>query len=386
MRFVPIPCVQPGMILSRNVYGSSDELLLVVGHILSENEIERLQALHYPGVYIVDGVDQDISSRRAVSRRLRENMVQSVKGVFEQVGWIDDAAQLSYVLPEIKGLVGEIIETITLNRHAFINMMDLQMFDDYTYEHSVNVATISIVLGAAARLGKSRLYALGMGALLHDIGKIFIKKEILDKPGKLTIEEFEAIKEHSRLGSEYLRDKWAVPDDSSWAVLTHHEKYDGTGYPLGLKGYDQSLYGKIIAVSDVYDALTSDRPYRKALSPSEGMEYVMGSSGSLFDPQIVEIFVTQIQPYPVGTCVQLSNGMKGIVVENHPNCGLRPSVKIISSDGGPDVIDLFHDENLLCVTVTGKLQTDTVFSQECAAQNQQEEEKESPENDKSVGS
>ncbi len=250
-------------------------------------------------------------------------------------------------------MVNDIVSEITINENATVNMMDLKVFDDYTYYHSVNVSVLSIVVGAAEGLGKSKLYELGLGALLHDIGKVFVPKEILNKSGKLTPEEFEEIKKHSLMGNWYLREKWQVPIESNVAVLSHHEKYDGSGYPYGLKSDRISRFGKIVAVADVYDALTSDRPYRPALSPSEAMEYVMGGSGTLFDPKVVEVFAKKIVPYPVGTCVTLSNGLTAIVTGNYIRCGMRPKIMIISGPQKGVVFDLYNDMSLLNVTITG---------------------------------
>ncbi len=204
-----------------------------------------------------------------------------------------------------------------------VNMIDLKVFDDYTYSHSVNVAVLSIIIGVTMGLGRKELTKLGLGALLHDIGKVFIDKDIVNKPGKLTDEEFSSMKMHSKLGYDYVRDRFQLPVKSYVAVLDHHERYDGSGYPNSKKGDEISDFGKMIALADVYDALTSERPYRKALPPSEAMEYIMGNSQVHFDPELVKVFSRKVAPYPVGTLVKLSNGMTGLVVENYEAFCLR---------------------------------------------------------------
>ena len=213
-------------------------------------------------------------------------------------------------------------------KNLMVNMIDMKVFDDYTYYHSVNVAVLSIVLGVALEMDRSELCNLGFAALMHDIGKVFVNKDVLNKNGPLTPEEFEEIKTHSLLGCNHIKKGYGVSNASYMGILDHHEKYEGGGYPNNLKGNRISWYGRIIAVSDVYDALTSDRPYRKAMLPSDAMEYIMASTGILFDPQVVEVFVKKIAPYPVGTCVRLSNGLIGIVIENYENLCMRPKLRI----------------------------------------------------------
>lgn len=173
---------------------------------------------------------------------------------------------------------------------------------------------------------------MGISALLHDVGKLYTPSEILDKPEKLTYEEFQIIKQHSENGFRYIKENLDIDTKVYLGIYQHHEKYDGTGYPLNIKGEKISLFARIISIADVYDALISDRPYRKGVLPSEGIEHIMGGSGTLFDHRLVKIFSKKIAPYPIGTCVNLSNDLVGIVSKNHPSYSLRPSVKIIQAD------------------------------------------------------
>ena len=191
-----------------------------------------------------------------------------------------------------------------------------------------------------------------MQPFFSDIGKVFIDKDILNKPGSLTEEEYELIKSHSTFGYEYLKKGNKYPLNHV-GVLDHRERYGGGGYPSGIKEDLISYFGRIIAVAYAYDALTSDRPYREALLPSEAMEYVMGSVSTLFDPDIVKVFVRKIAPYPIGTCVRLSNGMVGIVVENYEDLCMRPLIRVFQDQGEeiePYEIQL-SDPHALCLTI-----------------------------------
>lgn len=346
---MPSSCLSAGMVLGRDLFGFQNELMLAEGQSLTNVEIKRIKELRYQGAFIDDEISKDIETQSALSTTLKNNAVKAVKTVFSQ---LKTNTAPNVPIYQLKMVAEEIVDEITQNNNAVINMIDLKVFDDYTYYHSVNVAALSIFIGVASGYSKKNLCMLGLGALLHDIGKIFVPKEILDKPGRLTQDELEEIRKHSWLGSDYLSDQWEVPVEANMAVLTHHEYYDGTGYPRGLKGDEIPRFGKIVAVSDVFDALTSDRPYRKAISPSEAIEFVMGGSGMQFDPKVVKVFLKKIIPYPLGTCVNLSNGKTGIVVKNYENYGMRPQVRLISSQGG-EIYDLCNDRDLLNVTIVG---------------------------------
>jgi HD-GYP domain-containing protein (c-di-GMP phosphodiesterase class II) len=178
----------------------------------------------------------------------------------------------------------------------------------------------------------------------------------LNKEDKLTDEEYEKIKKHSEFGYRFLKETYQIPTASYVAVLHHHEKYNGEGYPKGISKDEISLLGRIIGIADVYDALTSNRAYRQALLPSEAMEYIMANGGLMFDVNVAKVFARKVAPFPIGTYVKLSNGYVGIVADNYEDACMRPKVKIILDNQGkkimPRFIDLKEDRNLRNVTVT----------------------------------
>lgn len=351
MRFVPSSSLKPGMITGKDLYGFNNELMLSEDQILTDVEINRIRTLKFQGIYIKDELSKEAEVKSAINSRLKNSAVKTIKDLFSKADSNDENI-VDY--SGLKHMVDDIVDEISANDIATVNMIDLKVFDDYTYYHCVNVAVLSIIIGLAMGLNRKKLYYLGVGAMLHDIGKIFVPKEILAKNGKLTAEEFEIVKEHSKKGSEYLKTRYHIPFESNLAVLTHHEYYNGRGYPYNLKSEKIPELGRIITVADVYDALTSDRPYRKALPPSEAVEYIMGGSGSLFDPDIVRAFTKQVIPYPVGTIVNLSNGLCGIVIKVYPECSTRPKIKIIADNKSTDLYyDLYNDRNLLNVTIVG---------------------------------
>ncbi len=354
MRIIPLSYLVPGMILGKDLYDNKRSLLLSKGHILTQKEIDRISLFKYQGIYITDKIfdEEDIEPKENVSEVLRLNAVQAVKDIFTGVKTPKDKISKQMV-SRVKDSVNDIVNEIVSAKSATYIMTDLKLYDDYTYYHSANVAIISIVLGLSMGLNNTNLYKLGMGALLHDIGKMFVPKSILEKKGRLTPDEFKIIKSHSTKGNEYLKEKWDIPSDSNLAVLTHHEKYDGTGYPFGVKGEKIPLFGRILMVADVFDALSSDRSNRRAYSPIEAIEYIIEGSGSFFDPTVIDAFIERVSPYPVGTHVILSNGLKGLVVETRPGQGMRPKIKVITDSGEPVYYDLSKETSLKDIKITG---------------------------------
>ncbi len=357
MIFVQSDNLKPGMILARDLLGLRNEVLLTRGHLLTAANIARLSQIEHKDAYIVDNLDDPTEDEGIISLRLKRNTVNAVRSLFSHIEADNREAQSNSFL-QLRHYLDEIIDELSADRNMLINMADLKAHDEYTYYHSVSVATLSILLGVSANMNRTALYKLGMGALMHDIGKVFISRELINKPSTLTTEEFEKMKRHSSFGYDYLREQWGGPVESVVAVLTHHERYDGGGYPFGLMGDKQPLEGKIIALSDVYDAMTSDRAYHSALPPSEAIEHIMGNSGVMFDPQVVRAFMNKVVPYPVGSRVRLSNGLTAIVVATNKESLMRPKVKPINI-GKQEVrvddvvLDLLNDPALWSVTILG---------------------------------
>jgi len=353
MRFIDINQIKEGMIVGRKVIGQSGQLLLNHGAKIERSYIEKIRKLGYMGIYIEDELSNGIEVVDVIDDTLRHKTVSSIKSFYQKAEEGRGLKQKD--MANISFLVNEMLDKILADKNILVNMMDLKIFDDYTFSHSVNVGVLSMSLGAFMNIGRDSLYQLGLASVMHDLGKVFIPKEILNKPGKLTDTEFTVMKTHSEKGYEHLIHSLGFPENISIAVLDHHERYDGSGYPNKKAGKDISRLGGIIALTDVFDALTSDRPYRKALTPSEATEYVMGGCNTQFAEKTVKAFLNKIAPYPVGTLVKLSNGMIGIVMENYSDCCLRPKVRIIQHGTervAPYEMDLKHAPELLMITIT----------------------------------
>ncbi|MGI6751307.1 MAG: HD-GYP domain-containing protein [Anaerovoracaceae bacterium] len=330
MRFVPTSCLRENMVLGDNLYNNFGDLMLSKGTELTKEYVKSIKRLQYNGVYIEDDISKDIQIINVINDSVRAQTIKGLKNIF--IHSEKGGHALKDSINNAKRQIESIVDEIFKNKNLMVNMIDMKVFDDYTYYHSVNVAVLSIVLGVALDLDREELCNLGFAALFHDIGKVFIDLDLLNKAGKLSSEEFEELKSHSLLGSEHIKKGYGISHSSCIAIMDHHEKYGGGGYPNNLKGESISWYGRIISVADVYDALTSDRPYRKALLPSDAMEYVMAYTSWHFDPKVVEVFVTKVAPYPIGTCVRLSNGNTAIVTENYDHLCMRPRVRVFMED------------------------------------------------------
>lgn len=226
-------------------------------------------------------------------------------------------------------LVDEIIHSLQHNPTALLNIARLKTHDEYTYQHSVSVCALMISLGRQYQLSDEALRLVGMGGLLHDLGKALVPSEILTKPGRLTQTELLAMQQHPLLGAAMLRAGATAPELQD-IVLHHHEKMDGTGYPFGLKGEEISLYSRMAAVCDVYDALTSNRAYKDAWNPAAAMRK-MASWENHFDRQVFFAFVKSVGIYPVGSVVRLSSERLAVVTETGQSSLLQPKVRIFYS-------------------------------------------------------
>ena len=242
-------------------------------------------------------------------------------------------------------LVEEISDSVTRNPGALISLARLKTADDYTYMHSVAVCALMIALGRQLRLDEALIRRLGIAGLLHDLGKAMMPLEVLNKPGKLTDEEFRIMKSHPEEGCKLLRESQGVDEITFDVVLHHHEKTDGSGYPKGLKDGEISLYAKMGAVCDVYDAITSNRPYKAGWDPAESLRKMAEWANGHFDPTVFQAFVKSLGIYPIGSLVRLGSGRLGIVVDQSPKSLLTPRIKVFFSTRSlaripPELIDL----------------------------------------------
>lgn len=234
-------------------------------------------------------------------------------------------------IKEASSLVGEISESISRNSGALISLARLKNKDDYTYMHSVAVCALMIALGRQMDFDSDLLHSLGMAGMLHDIGKMMIPQEILDKPGRLSDEEFDVIKSHPLQGWEVLKESEEVDEMALDVCLHHHERIDGRGYPHKLPAENLSIFSKMGAVCDVYDAITSNRSYKNGWEPAESIRKMAEWKDGHFDEDVFNAFVKTIGIYPTGSMVKLKSGRLAVVVEQSSKSLLTPKVKVFYS-------------------------------------------------------
>ena len=242
-------------------------------------------------------------------------------------------------------LVEEINDSVSRNPGALISLARLKTADDYTYMHSVAVCALMIALSKQLGLSEQETRRAGIAGLLHDLGKALMPMEVLNKPGKLTDEEFAIIKKHPAEGHRLLLGNSGADEMMLDVVLHHHEKIDGTGYPKGLKGEEISLFAKMGAVCDVYDAITSNRPYKAGWPPSESLRKMAEWAKGHFDQRVFQAFVKSLGIYPIGSLVRLESGRLGLVIDQSEKSLLAPCVKVFYSTHSqarilPEIIDL----------------------------------------------
>ncbi|MGB8453439.1 MAG: HD-GYP domain-containing protein [Anaerocolumna sp.] len=339
MRFLTIDNVVPGSRLAKPLYGAQGAVLLRENFELTEAILARLRAHGYTGLYIEDEISEGIIINDVVDEGLRLKTAAQLESILNQNG----------NLSEMKPLISGIVDSIIASGDVEINMNHLWGHHEYTYLHCVNVGILAVSIGIKLNLTRDNLMYLGTAGILHDIGKKYVPIEVLDKQDKLSNEEFELIQKHPEMGFEILANALELNSVTKVGVLQHHERFDGSGYPRGLKGSEITIFGRILAVADTYDAMTSDRAYRNAFSPSETVEYLMGAGNQLYDSSVIDVFIKCVTVYPVGTCIELSDGTQGIILQNYSDCVLRPIVRNIKSK---EIIDLKNDLKYLNICIS----------------------------------
>ncbi len=327
------------------------------GVIKKEETIEKIRQMGVAFVYIdaSKGLDtQDSETAGEVDRRNEAALQRAGEqspGLRPHVPMEEELVVAQKVHSQAQGLVGEFMNNVKIggaidiapihqladelqssvlrNANALSCLGRIREKDNYLLEHSVNLSVLMSLFGNYRKMPADVLHQTIVGALLHDLGKILTPDEVLHKPGRLSAEEFEVMKLHARHSRDILASTEGSGELTVITAAQHHERLDGTGYPEGLKGDEISEYGRMVAITDVYDAITADRVYHKGLTPTQGLKKLLEWSGDHLDPELVKQFIRCIGLYPVGSMVLLESGRLGAVVETNDQDQRLPVVRVM---------------------------------------------------------
>ncbi len=345
-RYMRTRQLKPGMKLDHPVVDRLGHILVARGAELDEYVINSMIKLGIMTVYIQEGEpdSEEEESGLQISDKAKQNIEklytedrskvtldESVrKRVAEGIQYIYSDTSSDELANTTTNIADDLMSAINANDAIAIDISALKTSDEYTFKHSVDVATIAMIIAKKQGLSQEEIREIGVTGLLHDVGKTKVPLEILNKPGKLTDDEFAVMKQHSVFSYNIVKENKEFSPNVCLGVLQHHEKINGRGYPLGLNEKEISPYAKILSVADIYDALVTERPYKAAYSQRDAVEMIMSMTMEL-DMTAMKSFLESMILYPVGSIVELSNGEKAKVVRNSPYYILRPTVVGLTS-------------------------------------------------------
>lgn len=322
--FIGIDDCKPGMCMAETIYNEYGAVIVAENTVLDEHLIHKITNLGILRVRVFEKYDNIITadSTEMFKAQYREN-IDIIKDVLRDIsnGHKIDVERVNYVAESIIVRVNE-------NRDIIQCINQMKNADEYTYTHGVNVSLLCMLIGKWVKIDLSSMKQLVHAGLLHDVGKSRVPLEILNKPADLTREEYEEIKKHAVHGYRIVEDIPDLSEDARKGILMHHERSDGSGYPLGLKHNQINQFAKIIAVADVFDAMTSDRVYREKESPFSVFDLIENNMFGILDTRVVRAFLGNIAAYYIGDRVSLSNGEKGEIVYINPSQVSRPLIKV----------------------------------------------------------
>ncbi|MEX2194155.1 MAG: HD-GYP domain-containing protein [Thermoleophilaceae bacterium] len=353
MRLIATRRLTPGTRLGRDIpaSGGGTVPLLRAGVEITARHRDALISAGINAVYVDDELSRGINVPRALSDETRHEARVALDRAIGQARPKLDRPLPDESMTDLQRVAGLIAAEVAGSGDAALALSDLAGADAYTMEHSIDVTVVGLLI--ARRLFRERgrvdfrgerafdrvehhLTQLGVGLMLHDIGKLAIPIDVLNKPGALDQEEWELMRRHPLTGVEMLPGS-AIGARAKSVVRSHHERWDGAGYPDGIAGEAISQFARIASVADVFDAVTSERPYARAAVQNVGVSIIRSGSGAAFDPEVVEIFLDVVPPYPPGSEITLSDGRRGVVVSAEAGRFELPLVRVHHDAGGRSV-------------------------------------------------
>ncbi|MFD2114840.1 HD-GYP domain-containing protein [Paenibacillus yanchengensis] len=329
--------VESGQLVARTIFQENGNVLLGEGVELNDRYIQRLRHLGIDYLFVEDGKTDDIHPEEIISEETRRQAVREIHNVMHS---FKDAQDVKgrVIEPDMgrkfRHTFSSIMTDLSNRSTMLINLETIHSTDAYLFQHSFNVAVLSSIVGLAKGFNRNQLEELGVGALLFDIGMSKVPAAIINKKGPLTKDEMEIVQAHPKEGFNILRKHGDISLMSAHCALQHHERFNGSGYPRQLEKDEIHLYAQIVGLADTFDALTSNRPYRKRYTVSEAIEYLFAAGGTYFDHELIKLFCSHISIYPVATTLMLNTGQMVVVSENNTLALHRPKVRVLKEADG----------------------------------------------------
>lgn len=346
--------VEIGDILGKPVYDDKCQLLLAKEVKLTQNYIDRLKKANIHCIYIDDELSEGLEANNVVSDELKIRSVSAVKSVFKELSERKGSNYNVKNIDSIKNVVEELMRVVYDNPDTLYHMTELMGTDMYTYNHSAEVTVLSMLVAKSMKLSENFIKKIGIGAILHDIGKMQIPGEILNKVLPLEVDEVKLVKEHVQYGYDMLKENDFISPISRQIVLLHHEKLNGEGYPYHLAGDQIPIHVRIVTMCDIFNAISSNRSYKDRLNADEALEIIRTEAVYELDRDIYYHLLKVVNIYPVGTVVQLSTGDLAIVIRENIDAQTRPLVQIIRDKKRAEQLDLM-DYLTIFITKTVEL-------------------------------
>jgi HD-GYP domain-containing protein (c-di-GMP phosphodiesterase class II) len=365
MKTIKVSALRPGMKFDQPVFIEGDNILVPAGVAIKGKDIERLNRWDIEDVFTEGKEIEEAAADAAVklketpawlpkkeekSRRIYRSAVDKVDAIFQDVA---DGTYLNH--EPIDSVVKDMLDVLRQSKNEMIQLILLgEWIERRLSVSAINCMIISGVIGSTMRLASHRLLQLATGGLLHDIGMLKVEKEILEKQGRLASDELNRMRAHAVMGYQIISKEMKYPEEIAMVALQHHEHWDGRGYPRSLKGEDITLFARIVAVADAYEAMVSERPYRNSIIGYNAMKTVLSDNGKHFDPQVLKAFLESMGIFPIGSVVQLNNSSIGRVIENHTDAPLRPKIELLIDEFGnqneeSETVDLLAKKSFFIV-------------------------------------
>lgn len=351
MRLVNIHNCEAGLVLSKPIYDKNNRILLNTGKELSDSIIDRLKRLGVNHIYVDSDVTENVEAHDNVPTSIRfkttTHLAKTFKSLTDQhFNGKVKAVTHGKVIREFKLVYEKLVKEMSANPKLLNLLSHLQTNSDYLFEHSINTSIYAIAIGRRLYLKEQELYWLGLGAVLHDIGKVKLEKELLQKQEPLNEEEKERFKKHTEIGYEILKAERELHLLVAHCAFQHHENIDGSGYPRQLKGKDIHIMGQIVAVADQFDSLMRARRGKPALLPHEAMEVLVSRCYTRFDKKIIDAFRKAVAIYPIGLTVKLNTGESAVVIGYNESAPERPILRVFTDKSG-EKLEEFYEIDLL---------------------------------------